>query len=91
MSRLIDADKLYQSFLDLQGKLKNRYIDIDDIYHVIKDADTVQPNVIMCKNCNEWHRGKNKYNDCCYSDEGFCCVHSIITGENYYCGDAERR
>lgn len=40
MSRLIDADKLYQSFLDLQGKLKNRYIDIDDIYHVIKDAQT---------------------------------------------------
>lgn len=47
--------------------------------------------VIRCKDCDEWHRGKNHDGSDVYSDEGFCSVHRIITGENYHCGDAERR
>lgn len=64
-----------------------------DLARAIMKVPSVQPEPIVtkCKDCNEWHKGENKYGDCCYSDEGFCCVHSMLTGENYYCGDAERR
>ena len=47
--------------------------------------------VITCKDCNEWHKGKYRDGSDVYSDEGYCSVHRIITGENYYCGDGERR
>jgi len=59
----------------------------------LKHLKPVQPEqkVIRCKDCNEWHRGKNRDGSDVYSDEGYCSVHRIITGENYYCGDAERR
>ena len=40
--RLIDADKLYQRCLDIQGKKKARYFDIDDVMQLIKkQAPTV--------------------------------------------------
>lgn len=56
----------------------------------IGSLQTVQM-VVTCSDCNEWHRGKNRDGSDVYSDEGFCCVHRIITGESYYCGSAERR
>ena len=34
--RLIDADLLYQKCLDIQGKKKARYFDIDDVMQTIK-------------------------------------------------------
>jgi len=69
------------------------YIHYDDVIKCIKSMPSVQPEqkIIRCKDCNEWHRGKNRDGSDVYSDEGYCSVHRIITGENYYCGDAERR
>ena len=62
------------------------------ITEALNELSSVQPQkVIRCKDCNEWHRGKNRDGSDVYSDEGYCSVHRIITGENYYCGDAERR
>ena len=47
--------------------------------------------IIRCKDCNEWHKGKSHNGRDVYSDEGYCSVQRLLTGENYYCGDAERR
>ena len=41
MSRYIDADKLYQKMLDLQGTKRERYLDIDDVRKIIKEQPTV--------------------------------------------------
>ena len=68
-----------------------RYCDGCDDADIIASLPSVTPQIILCKDCNEWHRGKDRDRTDIYSDEGFCSVHRIVTGENYYCGDAERR
>ena len=40
MTRYIDADKLYQKMLDLQGTKRERYLDIDEVRKIIKKQPT---------------------------------------------------
>lgn len=51
-----------------------------------------QPEIIRCKDCDEWQRGKSSLSGArCCSDEGLCCNWRVLTGENFYCGDARKR
>lgn len=65
----------------------------DYIINYIKQMPSTQPEqtIIRCKDCDEWHRGKTYMGlDIC-SDQGYCSAMRTVVGENYYCGDAERK
>ena len=61
MTRYIDADKLYQKMLDLQGTKRERYLDIDDVRKIIKE----QPTVYVT---GEWKRYGDALVMCPYCD-----------------------
>lgn len=45
----------------------------------------ISKKLIYCKDCGKWNMDKNRIN------EGFCCIHNIMTEENYYCADAKMK
>jgi len=65
----------------------------DYIINYIKQMPSTRPDqtIIMCKDCDEWDRGKNYSGYDVRSDMGYCSVMHTVVGENYYCGDAVRK
>ena len=61
MTRYIDADKLYQKMLDLQGTKRERYLDIDEVRKIIKKQPTEEVTPIIR---GKWECLKNKIYRC---------------------------
>jgi hypothetical protein len=59
------------------------YLDKNEIH-----PDCPLKEIVTCKDCNEW--GINKeHKD--IDGAKFCSVHRIYTGDDFHCGDGERR
>ena len=52
-SRYIDADKLYQKMLDLQGTKRERFLDIDEVRKIIKNETPTEDVVSIKEIINE--------------------------------------
>ena len=75
----------------------NRHIDLYCVTGICREAEEMaiealnQPEIIRCKDCDEWLQGRDLSGAHFCSDAGFCCNWRVITGEDFYCGEAQKR
>ena len=79
--RLCDTEKRFP---------KNEVFIVDDVYEEIVDRfPSVQPEIVMCKDCKHWHEHKYAKETKRYMP--FCGFNAIYTKSDDFCSRAERQ